>query len=345
MIETSQPSKPALDSKNFLVVWPLFFVICFGLGYAAVQRYDPRQAKGMSDSWKYYWMTTGAETSSIKPLFRGRVLVPAVAHPFFSIAQGFLPTEKAAFLGLLIANSLFCATTACLIVSVGTSVLNDLSTALLGATLYLLSFAISNFQVSGLIDSGEACFMVAVLWSLLAGRMYLLLLWAVLGALAKETFVPFSTVFAFTWWLVEWRQGKRSYASLKWIVLLGLVGLTTVSAVHSVMAEHVVWPWQVAAQARASGNFFVALVRCLTERSFWYVFLWLIPLGIWRLRQFPKPWLTAALTTSIVALVFGAYNDSGGTVARAMFDIVGTLLSLSVASLISRPPLVPAKVR
>ena len=283
-------------------------------------------------------MATGADTSAFKPLFRDRVLVPFLARPFVWFAQKHLVGWNAGFFGLLMVNAMFCAATACLIVSIGVKLLGSLSTALLGATLYLLNFAISNFQLSGLIDSGEAFFMIAVVWSLLNQRSYLLPLWAVLGALTKESFVPFSTVFAFTWWWTERRQGVRNNYQLKWIIALAVIGLTTVSAVQSSQAGQLRLPWQIAGQAQAPVNFFGALVRCVTERSFWYVFGWLIPLGVWRLKYFPKPWLTAALVTAILAIMLGAYSNAGGTVGRGTFNIVGPLLSLSVAVLIARRP-------
>ena len=84
-------------------------------------------------------------------------------------------------------------------------------------------------------------------------------------------------------------------------------------------------------------TFFVALWHCVTERSFWYVFGWLIPLGVWRLKLFPTPWVRAAIVTSIFAILLGAYSNAGGTVGRATFNIIGPLLSLSVALLIARP--------
>ena len=356
-IETASPIPSALQPRllgirYFLILWPLFFAICFGLGYPTLRRYDPRTTEGMSDTPKYYAMTTGADTSGFKELFRCRVLVPYVARPFYWFAQTYLPTLNAGFFGLLMANALFCATTACFIVSIGNRLFNDLGVALVGATLYLLSFTVPNLQLSGLIDTGEACFMAAVVWSLLTGRWYLLPLWGVLGALAKETFVPFSCVFAFTWWLVEGRQNKLRVSKLKWgelrwpqfrwphfkwIAALAIVGLATVMAVHSAVAGQFKWPWDIAGQARAPGNFFVAVLRCLTERSFWYVFGWLIPLGIWRLKYLPKPWLIASVATSIFAIILGGYNDSGGTVGRATFNIIGPLLSLSVALLIAQP--------
>jgi hypothetical protein len=332
------PPTRFLTAKYFLLLWLLFFAISVGLGYPTLQRYDPRKTEGLSDTFKYYATTTAADPSVyiFKEMFRGRVLVPYVARPFYWFAQRFLPSLNAGFFGLLVANALFCATTACLIVSIGNR-LFDLSVALLGATLYLLSFAIPNLQLAGLIDSGEACFMVALTWSLLSGKWYLLPVWGLLGALAKETFVPFSFVFSFTWWLAERRQSGNELSKLKWIVTLAIIGLITVSTVHSLLADQLRWPWQIADQARSPVNFFVALWHCVTERSFWFVFGWLLPLGIWRLKFFPRPWRAAAITTSVLAILLGAYSNAGGTVGRATFDIVGPLLSLSVALLLARP--------
>jgi uncharacterized membrane protein len=331
-----------LGIRYFLVLWPLFFAICFGLGYPTLRRYDPRLTEGLSDTSKYYAIITGADQSNFKEMFRCRVLVPYVGRPFYWFAQTYLHTWNPGFFGLLMSSALFCATTACLVVSIGNRLLNDLGTALLGATLYLLSFTIPNLQLVGLIDAGEACFMAAVIWSLLTRRWFLLPIWGLLGALAKETFVPFSCVFAFTWWFVEGGQNTRRLSGLKWtefkwIATMAVVGLATVMAVHSAVAGNLKWPWNIAGQARAPVNFFVALGSCLTERSFWYVFGWLIPLGIWRLRYFPKPWLVASIATSILAIMLGAYSNAGGTVGRATFNIIGPLLSLSVALLIARP--------
>lgn len=329
-----------LGIRNFLLLWPLFFVICCGLGYPTLKRYDPRTIEGLSDTSKYHAMTTGADTAVFREIFRGRVLVPFVARPFSLFAQAYLPTWNAGFFGLLIANALFCATTACLIVSIGYRLFNDLGAALVGSTLYLFNFTIPNLQLSGLVDAGEACFMAALILSLLSGRWFLLPLWAVLGALAKETFVAFSFAFAFTWWLMEIRtagvaQLKRKRLDAIWIIALGVVGAATVMVVHANIAGRFRWPWEIANDSRAGVSYLAALKRCFTEQSFWYVFGWLIPLGVWRLRAFPKPWLASSLVTAVLAIALGMFINAGGTVGRPLFDIVGPLLSLSVALLIT----------
>ena len=323
--------------RTFLLMWPLFFAICFGLGYPTLRRYDPRYTEGMSDTPKYYNITTGADTSGFNEIFRCRLLVPYVARPFYWFAKSYIPQWNAGFFGLLMANAIFCATTACLIASIGNRLIGDPGTALFGAVLYLLSFTVPNLQLAGLIDSGEACFLTALTWSLFTSKWYLLPLWGLFGALAKETFVPFSFVFAFTWWLIERRQLGTQWSRLKWIVALGVVGLATVMAVHTAVSGQFKWPWSIAGQARAPVNFFVALWHCLTERTFWYTFGWLIPLGIWQFKFFPKAWRVAAIATSLLAIILGAYSNAGGTVGRATFNIIGPLLSLSVAIWIARP--------
>ena len=50
-----------LGVKYFVFVWPLFFAICFGLGYPSLSRYDPRQVEGLSDVANYYQLATGED--------------------------------------------------------------------------------------------------------------------------------------------------------------------------------------------------------------------------------------------------------------------------------------------
>jgi hypothetical protein len=247
------------------------------------------------------------------------------------------------FFGLLVSASIFCATTACFIVSLGVKVFGDLSLGLLGALLYLLNFAVSNFHLAGMVDAGEACFMAAVTWSLINDKWWLLPLWGLLGAAAKETFVPFAGMFALTWWFIEYRRNKVRSAAFIWVIALALVGLGVALGIRAAVVGQFRWPWQFAEQLKNEVGFFAALRRCFTQSSFWYVFGWLLPLGMIRLKTFPKSWLVAAAVTSILALTLGVYIDSGGNFGRAVFNISGPLLSLSVAALISgkRPSLEP----
>lgn len=76
----------------------------------------------------------------------------------------------------------------------------------------------------------------------------------------------------------------------------------------------------------------------LKDLNFWYVFAWLLPLGLCRLKHLPREWVMASFITALVAMGFTAYHndarDAGPAAARPIFSIAGPLLSFSVALLI-----------
>jgi hypothetical protein len=335
------PSTPkSIGIRKFLLLWPLFFLICGGLGYPSLRRFDPRTVEGLSDTIKYYAVTTGQDQSRFREIMRCRVLVPYVARPFYWFAQAHISAWNPVFFGLLVSASIFCATTACFVVSMGVKVFDDLSLGLLGALLYLLNFAVSNSHLSGMVDAGEACFLAAVVWSLLNDKWRLLPVWGLFGAAAKETFVPFGILLALTWWFIEYRRNNARWIKLSWVIALAVVGLTVVLGIRfAVIGPR--WPWQIAEQVMGHDSYFSAIRKCFTEASFWYVLGWLLPLGLVRIRAFPKGWVLGALVASVMALWLGVEIDSGGNFGRAVFNISGPLLSLSAAGLISgkRPSL------
>ncbi len=335
---SNSPAGSLRASDNFrrlLLAWPLFFLICMGLGYPTLNRYEPRAIEGPSDTAVYYQLVIGEPHPVGRDYMRSRILVPLVAKPFYWFARSHLKSWEPVFFGLLVANSLFCATAACFLVRIGDRVIGDPGIALLSGTLYLLNFAISNLQLAGLVDSAEACFMLAVTWALLTGKWAWLPLWGTLGALAKETFVPFALVFTLAWWMIEPGQSSTRRVRAAWAAAMGAASILTLIILHSIAASHMVWPWNIAAQANARVNIFAALWRSVSNHGFWYVFGWLLPLGLWRLRRLPRPWVIASIIAALVALLLGAWKDMLGNVARPMFDVMGPILCLSVALLLS----------
>jgi hypothetical protein len=320
----------------------LFFLICLGLGYAPLNRYDPGSQYGTSDVAAYRDMVVGRQpqraskaSGALAQLAQSenyyRVLVPYVARPFYWLARGHVGTWDPALLGLLVANAIFTATTACLMVAIGYRLGLESSTALLGATLYLLNFCVANLNLVGLIDSAEGCFVMAIVWSLLTGRWFLLPLWGVCGALAKETFVPLSAMFAFGWWIAEARRDRPQLSRLAWIGALGLASLTTATIALSVAVGGLIWPWELASYLHAGNGLLAGLRGCILCHTFWYIFVWLLPLGLVCLRRLPRPWVLASALAFCGALGLGAYNNAVGNTSRALFNVAGPLLSLSAA--------------
>ncbi|MEO8434054.1 MAG: hypothetical protein ABI596_04115 [Pyrinomonadaceae bacterium] len=334
--EDADTGPPRSDGAGSLVLrWVLFFLITLGLGYAAVSRYDPRQIASLSDSLIYTRLVAGEPVMARDSRFR--IMVPYVARPFYWLAKGRLGPERAALLALLIANSIFCATSASLLVVIAFRVIGDLSTAILSALLYLSSLAIPHLQLAGMIDSGEACLALALTFSLLTNRWWLLPLWALLGALTKETFVPLAALFAIAWWFILFRRAPRYRSQLWWPISVGVVGLATVTVLQSVISGYLRWPWQIEVLDPGTG-YLTRVVDSLLSPSFWYVFAFLIPFGVWRLRSLPREWVFAAAAAALGALALGLYKGVGPNVARPIFDFAAPMLSVSVALLITRIP-------
>ena len=71
------------------------------------------------------------------------------------------------------------------------------------------------------------------------------------------------------------------------------------------------------------------------DRNLWYIFFWLLPLSLFRLRRFPLNWRIATAATALTAFAADAYYGGGpGTIGRALFSIAGPLLCASAACLL-----------
>lgn len=328
------------EPRRLLLHWLLFFVIALGIGYPAVSRFDPRTVPGCADSSKYYEMVVGEPVAASQQLLRP--LVPWVARPIARLSANRLPSWDPVAFGLLVASSLFTATGALILLHIGrTHASLPASTALVGTLLYLLNFVVHNKHLGcGLVDSGESSLMLALYWLLFARKFFLLPLVGVLGALSKETFIPIATIATLGWAAVELRH-QRWVASLGlWLLAMIVVGLTVNVLLQYAAYDRLILPWQFAAQIRGDPwakdvSLLKGLIGCLTDRQFWYIFGWLLPLGALRLMAMPGAWVGASLGGAAAALAMGAWINAGGVAAPAIFNAIGPILSLSAAAFLT----------
>jgi hypothetical protein len=245
--------------------------------------------------------------------------------------------------GLLVADSLFVAGTAVLIVMLGAVLWKrqtaSLAVGLVGALLYLVNFAVPNARLVGLVDAGEGLFLLALLWSLSESKLWVLPVIAVLGALTKETFVPFSIVLTTAWWFSTRRD--RDHAShhvlpaAAWILISWLLSLATMTGLQWSVTGTLVNPLQFGLALHHGGGYLFA--ASLRDRSLWYVFLWLLPTALPNLKRLPKSWLVPVGATCAMAFVLDAYFAGvPGAMGRALFSIAGPVLSLSSAMFLLR---------
>ena len=339
-----------ISTVRVALLFCVFFLIACGLGYPVLNRFDPRQTPGLSDVKAYASLVAGtANLDATDKLYRGfRVLVPWVARPFYWLARGRVATWDPVMFGLLVADSLFVAGTAVLIVILGNRLLGRSAVGLVGALLYLVNFAVPNLRLVGLVDAGEGFFLLALLWSLWESELWALPLIAVLGALTKESFIPFSMVLTAAWWLLIWRfsnlpdhnpNGNRarnhSLSSAAWILTSWMASLAAMVGLQWSMTGSFVSPLQFGLALHRSGGYNLAV--SLHDRNLWYIFLWLLPTAIPNLKRFPKSWLIPVGAASAMAFILDAYfGGTPGAAGRAVFSIAGPVLSLSSALFLLR---------
>jgi len=321
----------ALGAGRASVIWGLFFLISFGLGYPTLNRYD---ARDLGPDWvSYYKMVLHQDGPNDIP-FSDRVLVPEIARPFYLLAKGRVGSWNPVFFGLLISNCIFCATSAFFLLLIGLRVLRDLPIALLGCTLYLLNWVVPNLFLSGLVDSSEACLMMIITWALLSRRWWLLPLIGIPGGFAKQSFMLFSTVFAAVWWFAS-KRNDRTFPHFLWVAALGGTSAVSVVLSHRIVAGATISPLAMAAWWGCEGSCTLAILKEFTDQEFWYAFGWLLPLGVIRMNRLPGPWVAASIATALLAVGLGGYADSLGNVCRPVFSVIGPLLTLSATALLA----------
>jgi hypothetical protein len=356
-----QDSRTKIATARLALLFCVFFLIACGLGYPILNRFDPRQTPGLSDVKIYASLVTGTASPDAGHV-RYRVLVPWLAKPFYRLAQGRFATWDPVMFGLLVADSLFVAGTAVLIVILGVVLGNGLGSlqmgssavGLVGALLYLVNFAVPNLRLVGLVDAGEGFFLLALLWSLSEFELWALPVIAVLGALTKESFIPFSIVLTSAWFSVRpdrnddhrndgrcSEDGNRArnhyWPDAAWILTSWVLSPATMIGLQWSITGRFASPLQFGLALHRGDDYLSHFASSLHDRNLWYIFLWLLPTAIPNLRRLPKAWLIPVGATCAGAFVLDAYfGGAPGTVGRALFSIAGPMLSLSSALLLLR---------
>jgi hypothetical protein len=339
---TRNQSRTKIAIARIALLFCIFFMIAFGLGYPILNRFDPRLTPGLSDVKTYASIVTGTASPAAGHV-RFRVLVPWVAKPFYRLAQGRFATWDPVMCGLLVADSLFVAGTALLMVMLGAMLGNGTpgssAAGLVGALLYLVNFAVPNLRLVGLVDAGEGFFLLALLRSLSESQLRALPVIAVLGALTKESFVPFSIVLTAAWWVTSRNHQTRkdSWRSAAWILTSWVLSWITIIALQWSITGKFPNPLQFVLALHRGHEYVGHFAASLYDRNLWYVFLWLLPTAIPNFKRLPRSWLVPVGTTCVMAFVLdGYFGGAPGTVGRALFSIAGPVLSLSSALLLLR---------
>jgi hypothetical protein len=332
---TLQPVAAIPRARRWLL-FALFFAICCGLGYPSLNRVDWRQAPGgLDDVVTYANLVTSPPTPDPSEHMQFRILVPYLARPIYRVARGHIGTWDPIMFGLLVVDSFFTAFTAILLVTVVNRQLGSYPVALGAALLFLLNFAVPNLRLAGFVDAGEAFFLMLLVWALFDERFWILPIAGILGATAKESFVPFLIAFTLAWWLASRKSLHHPQPAAAWIGVSWLAALATLTTLQWSITYVFRSPLRFGLDLRGDTPYFSHFLSSFRDRNLWYIFIWLLPLGLVRLNRLPRTWRIATAATCVTALVLDAYyGGQPGTIGRALFSIAGPLLSASAAMLL-----------
>lgn len=305
----------------------LFLVIAFGLGYATLNRYDPRNT-GVSDTGCYYHMASW-EYRDVEAPYRFRVLVPTLVAGVQKLLPKAIGTWNTLSLAFLIVDAAFVALTAWMVGRIAASCAPLPLCDIVASFLYLCSYVVVNEHMVGLVDAGEAFFFTAIMLATVRGRLLLLPFLAIMGVAAKETVIYWSAAFWFAWWLPEiiqrgWTANRRG---LGVVIASLLAGTLTIVGLHATVGDH------ADEYHQASLSLLKAMPRnllsCVATPSHVYTFAYLAPLGVFGLAHVPARLRHALLVTALFALALSAYANIGGNAHRPMFASLGPLLSVA----------------
>lgn len=328
-----------ITRSRLLLLFVLFFCICLGLGYQSLNRVDWRTAPGLTDVQWYVAMVSAEPISGPVDHRQFRILVPYLARPVFLAAKGHIGSWDPAMLGLLVVDSLFVAGTSALLILVVMESVGKYSAALGSALIYLLNFAVPNLRLAGFIDAGEGFFLMAATWCLFRRRYWMLPLLGILGAMAKELFVPFLIAFSATWWCYERKRMRSPVIAAGWIAASWAAAIVTLHVVQWKVAHIDQSVIGFGLSLRGDEPYVTHFLHFFVDRNLWYTFFWLAPLSVFRIRRLPLAWRMATAAAVIAAFVLDIYYSGyPGTIARTMFSVCGTLLSASAAILLFENP-------
>lgn len=198
-----------------------------------------------------------------------------------------------------------------------------------------------NLRLVGLVDAGEGFFLLALLAGLAELKLWRLPGIAILGALTKESFIPFGIALTAGWWWGTRRDRNdplhHSAANAVWILTSWAVSLAALVGLHRLIAGSFTSLLEFGLLLHQGHDYLAHFAASLRDRNLWYIFLWLLPTAIKNLKRLPASWLIATGAGCAVAFVLDAYyGGAPGTIGRALFSLAGPVLSLSSAMLLVR---------
>ena len=318
----------------------IFFVICLGLGYAVLNRFDPVLLNALDDANLYGEMVKHGISSWNQeidnPVIRNRVLVPYLAQIIYLKIPAIGSFNMVNF-SLLVVNSFFTALSAMMILKMCYKITENFEYSIVASMFFLLNFNIINFYLVGYVDSAYGFVFLLLIYCLQFNKWGLLPFIAIAGCLIKEVFLPVASSLILGWLAYDcYMQKKIAPMNLITFILFvatGIIALISIDTYINKSSIYLYWENILSVTNSVSVEFNTSsLVSDLVR--FIFTLGWIIILAIPSLKKLPQNIVFSTAFACLVAVFLGWWAGVGGAdYARFMF-VPGAFL-FSVASAIS----------
>lgn len=313
--------------KSFFLLI-IFMLICFGIGYAGLARFQPHKLPTMSDAASYYKMTQFHYTEVPAP-FRFRLLIPGLAGMInLILSKLFLGTWNSVCLSLLVVNSFFVSLTALVLIEISKELHIEPKLTLLSAFIYMVSFPVLNGHLIGLVDAGEGFFIAVLILMVLRNHWFLVSIITMASALVRETTPIFMGVYLISWWFLQrvLLKDQNSKGIFYWLfaIVLGVMAIYLIKFIvgGDPYAGH---EFSLEILSQVPGR----LIDLVKSKTLIYTFSYLLPIGLLGIKQVPKALVVSSCCMGAAAILLGAYGGIGSNISRPLFNTMGPMLIIS----------------
>ena len=300
----------------------IFFLICLGLGYAVLNRFDPTSLVSMNDT-AFYAAIVMNGIDGVSADFPDRILVPYLAHLVFLIIPEIGSWNMVNF-ALLIVNSFFTSISAMLILQMSYKITKRMEYSILSCMFFLLNFHVINFYLVSSIDSAYGFSLLLLIYSLYSQKFNYLPLLAILGCMIKEVFLPVGSGFILGWLFYEIYKYKNIEIS-KVILFISFMAIGVITILLSDLiinsGNNTFLYWNEYTQNLSSQEIHLNFSEIFIDIvKFFFTLGWILVLAIPSLKDLPANLVFSSFFACIITVILGyAAGVQGSDYARFIY--------------------------
>tara|TARA_X000000368_G_scaffold10390_1_gene8307 strand:- start:6020 stop:7048 length:1029 start_codon:yes stop_codon:yes gene_type:complete len=310
-----------------------FFIVCLGLGYGVLTRFDPTLLPALVDAHTYSNIVQNGISTWHEdgPGVAHRVFVPSIARIVYLITPPIGSWNMVSF-SLLVVNSLFTSFSALFILKMSYKFTNKLGFSMAACLIFLLNFNIVNSYLVSSVDAAYGFFFLLLIYCMHFNNWKWIPLIAVVGCLTKEAFLPVGSSLIFSWLIYEFHEDKRiNKIHLGIFIIFVLLCSVTTMLINSYVTQSIYLPWDHLSDRTlwieskfTFSSFFIELVK------FTYTIGWLLVLAAFSLKYIPKKIVFSSLIAGLATVFMGWWVNAGGAdYARFIYSPAALVISIA----------------